>query len=115
MINPKEAETVRYIFKQYLELGAVRALKAHLDETGIVSKVRVNAAGHKTGGQSIARGALYTLLKNHHYIGQIVHKGVHYEGQHAPIIDAHIWDAVPATMAAPGSPSTKTEKSAKLP
>ena len=94
VINPKEAETVRYIFKQYLELGAVRALKAHLDETGIVSKVRVNAAGHKTGGQSIARGALYTLLKNHHYIGQIVHKGIHYEGQHAPIIDAHTWDAV---------------------
>ena len=57
-------------------------------------KVRVNAVGHKTGGQSIARGALYTLLKNHHYIGQIVHKGTHYEGQHAPIIDAHTWDAV---------------------
>ena len=94
VINPKEAETVCYIFKQYLELGAVRPLKAHLDEVGIVSKVRVNAAGHKTGGQSIAHGALYTLLKNHHYIGQIVHKGAHYEGQHAPIIDAHTWDAV---------------------
>ena len=94
VINPKEAETVRTIFKQYLELGAVRPLKTHLDEVGIVSKVRVNAAGHKTGGQSIARGALYTLLKNHHYIGQIAHKGTHYEGQHAPIIDAHTWDAV---------------------
>ena len=91
MINPKEAETVRYILKHYRELGAVRALKAHLDETGIVSKVRVNAVGHKTGGQSIARGALYTLLKNPHYIGQIVHKVPHYEGQHAPIIDAHTW------------------------
>ena len=93
VINPKEAETVRTIFKHYLELGSVRALKTHLDEAGIVSKVRVSAAGHKTGGQSIARGALYTLLKNHHYIGQIVHKGTHYEGQHTPIIDAHTWDA----------------------
>ena len=94
VINPKEAETVRTIFKQYLELGAVRPLKTHLDEAGIVSKVRVSAAGRKTGGQSIARGALYTLLKNPHYIGQIAHKGSHYEGQHAPIIDAHTWDAV---------------------
>ena len=98
VINPKEAETVRYIFKHYRELGTVRALKAHLDEVGIVSKVRVNAGGHKTGGQSIARGALYTLLKNHHYIGQIVHKGTQYEGQHAPIIDAHTWDAVHRTL-----------------
>ena len=84
VINHKEAETVRYIFTHYRELGAVRALKAHLDAAGIVSKVRVNAGGHKTGGQSIARGALYTLLKNPLYIGQIVHKGTHYEGQHAP-------------------------------
>ena len=40
VLNAAEAETVRCIFRRYQELGSVRLLKEHLDETGIVSKHR---------------------------------------------------------------------------
>src|SRR3954452_14671473 len=38
VIRPEEAETVRLIFRRYLELGSVRLLKQELEQTGIRSK-----------------------------------------------------------------------------
>ena len=40
VVNETEAETVRHIFRRYLELRSVRALKDDLDAAGIVSKIR---------------------------------------------------------------------------
>src|SRR5580658_4612176 len=40
VINEGEAETVRYIFQRYRELGCVRLLKEDLDRRGILSKRR---------------------------------------------------------------------------
>src|SRR5579885_1438647 len=40
IINEKEAETVRHIYRRYLELGCVRRLKEDLDKEGIRSKTR---------------------------------------------------------------------------
>ena len=54
---------------------------------GIVSKVRVDKYGRTTGGKPLARGALYKLLQNRIYRGQIVHKDKHYPGKHEAIVD----------------------------
>src|ERR1700738_905695 len=43
--NQSEAETVREIFRRYLELGSVRLLMEHLNRRGIRSKVRVAKNG----------------------------------------------------------------------
>jgi DNA invertase Pin-like site-specific DNA recombinase len=40
VIDKREAETIRYIFRRYLELGCVRLLKEDLDRRGLVSKRR---------------------------------------------------------------------------
>src|SRR5690606_1696710 len=40
VVNESEAETIRYIFSRYLELGSVHALQRDLDARGIVSKAR---------------------------------------------------------------------------
>ena len=45
VINHREAETVRHIYRCFAALGSVRALKAALDDEGIVSKSRVNRYG----------------------------------------------------------------------
>lgn len=37
--------------------------------------------------------ALYELLSNPIYIGEIRHKGVHHPGLHEPILDRELWDA----------------------
>ena len=59
VLNSAEAETVRYIFRRYQELGSVRLLKEHLDEAGIVSKHRSAPDGRPYGAIPVARGALY--------------------------------------------------------
>jgi site-specific DNA recombinase len=98
VINPAEAETVRSIYHLYQELGCVRRLKEELDRRGIRSKVRVSGQGNRSGGCSFSRGALYTLLANPVYIGEIRHKSLRHPGQHEPIVDRALWEAVQEQM-----------------
>jgi DNA invertase Pin-like site-specific DNA recombinase len=100
IVNEAEAETVRYIFRRYQDLGSVRLLKEHLDQAGFVSKCRTAPDGRPYGGKSFARGALYHMLQNRLYRGEIVHKNQAYLGEHAPIIDEGLWRKVQATLAA---------------
>jgi DNA invertase Pin-like site-specific DNA recombinase len=74
VVNEEEAETVRLLFRRYLDLGSVRELKAALDADGLVSKRRTAANGEAYGGQSFSRGALYQMLQNRVYRGEIVHR-----------------------------------------
>jgi DNA invertase Pin-like site-specific DNA recombinase len=92
VINETDAETVRSIFRQYAELGCVRLLKEDLDRRGIVTNVRTSRKGTQSGGRPFSRGALYKLLSNPIYIGEIRHKTVCYPGQHEAIIDRELWD-----------------------
>ena len=74
VIIDSEAEIVRSIFRCYSELGSVRLLQAELDAQGIKSKLWTSAAGRMIGGKPFSRGALYLLLRNRIYRGEIVHK-----------------------------------------
>ena len=59
LVNEAEAATVRDIFRRYLQLGSVRALRDDLAARGIVSKRRKASDGSPYGGQKVfARGAL---------------------------------------------------------
>src|SRR5713226_3145438 len=92
MINPSGAETVRHIFQRYCQLRSVRVLREELDRDGIRSKLRVAKNGIKSGGMRFARGALYTLLRNPIYVGEVRHKGTRHPGRHQPIVERSIWD-----------------------
>ena len=94
IVNEAEAEAVRLIFRRYLELGSVHILGHELDRLGVVSKHREGAGGALAGGNRFSRGALYTLLQNHLYRGEIAHQGKIYPGQHEAIIDADLWQLV---------------------
>jgi len=98
VVNASEAESVRHIFRRYAELKSVLALKAELDADGIVSKARLDRFGHAKGGVPIARGALYLMLQNRIYRGEIVHKDNAYPGQHEPIIDEELWNAAQTAL-----------------
>jgi len=100
VVIDSEAETVRSIFRRYSELGSVRLLKNDLDARGINSKAWTSASGRITGGKPFSRGALYLILQNRTYLGEIVHKGQSHPGEHAPIIDQPLWDAAQAQLAA---------------
>jgi hypothetical protein len=99
VVNEAEAETVRHIYRRYAELGSVRTLKDELDRDGIVSKLRVDRYKRQTGGKPLARGALYLMLQNRIYRGEIVHKDKSYPGQQAAIIDETLWNKVQKRLA----------------
>jgi site-specific DNA recombinase len=102
VVNAAEAETVRLIYRRYRELGSVRLLEQDLDRRGTRSKVRTLRTG-PTGGAPYSRGALYALLGNPLYIGEIAHKGSRFPGQHEAIVDRDLWDAAQSQLAAQGA------------
>jgi len=99
IIEESEAETVRFIFRRYVELASVRLLKDELDARSIQIKLRTSASGRISGGKPFARGALYLMLQNRIYLGEIVHNQQSYAGEHEPIVDQPRWDAVQAQLA----------------
>jgi site-specific DNA recombinase len=98
VVNEQEALIVRHIYRRYVQLRSVRALQAELDGAGIRSKRRKLADGTEYGGQRLYRGALYLMLQNRIYRGEITHKGNAYPGEHPAIIDKALWDEVQAVL-----------------
>jgi site-specific DNA recombinase len=99
VVNAEEARTVLQIFKRYVELRSVRVLKTELEEIPIRSKRRVLSDGTAYGGQKLSRGALYLMLQNRIYRGDIAHKGNAYPGEHPAIVEQALWDQVQAVLA----------------
>jgi site-specific DNA recombinase len=98
IMNPKEAKLVVRLFNLYLELGCVPKVKAWLDEEGIKSKERTSAAGNRSGGASYSRGALYDILSNRIYLGEIHHRGQNHPGEHAAVVSRELWEQVQAQL-----------------
>jgi site-specific DNA recombinase len=95
-----EAEAVRTIFARYLKLGSVRALAEDLDRRGIRSKPRRLSNGRTIGGGRFGVGALAHLLKNRFYIGEVVYRGEVHRGEHEPILEPALFEAVQGKLAA---------------
>ena len=96
--NPKEAALVSKIFSRYLELGCVRKLAERLDREEIRSKVWITRTGARLGGAAFARGALYGLLRNRLYLGEIRHRDQWYAGEHKGVVTRSLWDRVQAQL-----------------
>ncbi len=90
----EEAELVRSIFRRYLELGSVNELLRDLKERNIRTKTRLLSTGATRGGIPFGRGALYYVLSNHFYIGEVKYKDEILPGEQPPIMDRALFDAV---------------------
>ncbi len=99
VVNNDEARTVVDIYQRYLTLKSVHALKDELAGAEIRSKRRVRPDGTEYGSQKLSRGALYLMLLNRIYRGEVTHKGNSYPGEHPAIIEQPLWDKVQATLA----------------
>jgi site-specific DNA recombinase len=93
-IVEEEAELVRSIFRRYLELGSVNELLRDLRERNIRTKSRLLSTGAIRGGIPFGRGALYYLLANHFYIGEVKYKNEILPGEQPPIMDRALFEAV---------------------
>jgi site-specific DNA recombinase len=93
-IVEEEAELVRSIFRRYLELGSVNELVRDLKERNIRTRTRQLATGATRGGIPFGRGALYYVLSNHFYIGEVKYKSEILPGEQPPIMDRALFEAV---------------------
>lgn len=82
VINKTEAQTVRSIFKLYLQAGSLNKLIPELDKRKIVTKRRNTEVGIP-----FTYGPLAYLLKNRIYLGEIHHGDKWFKGEHPPILD----------------------------
>ena len=94
VVNPEEAIRVNDIFQAYLAEGCVSKLQIYLERNDIRSKKRLSKTGNASGNNAFSRGALYSMLQNRIYLGEITHKDKSFPGQHPAIIDQDLWDRV---------------------
>ncbi len=91
VIDEAEAETVRFIFRRYLELGTVDGVALELRARQLRTK-RFERAGRVRGGIPFRRPSLVYILKNRTYIGEIVHREKVYAGNHSPILERVLFE-----------------------
>jgi DNA invertase Pin-like site-specific DNA recombinase len=89
VVNGPEAALVKRIFTSFVRLGSA---------TKLVAELRREDARTKRG-KPIDKGFLYKLLRNRLYLGEAVHKGQNYPGEHQAIIPQRLWDEVQAILA----------------
>jgi DNA invertase Pin-like site-specific DNA recombinase len=100
VVVPEEAETVRTILRRYLELGSMGALIEDLDRRGIRTKAVIRLDGRVRGGIRFGVGPRAHLLKNRFYIGEVMYRGEVHRGEHEPILDRDLFEAVQAKLSA---------------
>ena len=100
VVVPQEAETVRLIFRRYLEVGSVRDLAEDLERRGVRTKRQTLATGKTRGGIPFGVGALANLLRNRFYTGEIVYRGAKHAGEHEAIVERSLFEAVQTKLTA---------------
>ena len=84
VVNEVEASTVRRIFEGFAEIGSGTKLTKVLRSEGVTTK----------RGKPINKADIYKLLNNRTYVGEVVHKGNVYPGEHQAIVSQELWDRV---------------------
>ena len=116
VVVEREPAVVRRIFDRFAKTGSAHLVARELNAAGEVTKRRQCAKGPR-GGRPWTKGAVYKVLANRIYLGEAVHKGVAYPGEHAPIVDQRTWDKAHAVMAEPAhrrGAATRTQVPALL-
>ena len=89
VVNDAEAKKVRMIFERFIKIGSA---------TELVRRLRAEDVRGKQG-KLVDKGYVYKLLNNRIYIGQAVHKGTTYPGEHQAIVSQALWDKVHGILA----------------
>jgi site-specific DNA recombinase len=94
IIVEEEAEQVRAIFRRYLALGSIGLLIVDLHSRGVRPRSRISPDGAAIHPTHFMVGPLAHLLKNRFYIGEVAYRGEVHPGEHPPIVDGSLFEAV---------------------
>jgi site-specific DNA recombinase len=98
IVNEPEARLVQSMFRRFARGIQPQVLVGHLAKEGALNK----------NGKPIDKSYLYRVLHNRVYLGEAVHKGTAYPGEHQPIIERNLWEQVHALISA--SPKARTKR-----
>ncbi len=98
IVDPKEAETVRDIFRGFLAQSSVTALLQDLADRGIKTKQWKTKAGQLKGGRPFDKNALYKVLNNRIYRGEMYFDNDWHPSTHEAIVSSELWEQVHAVM-----------------
>jgi hypothetical protein len=98
VVNESEAKLVLSIFRRF-----ARGIQPQI----LVEELAEERARNKNG-KPIDKGYLYRLLHNRVYLGEAVHKGTAYPGEHSPIVERNVWDQVHSLIGP--SPRERTKR-----
>jgi site-specific DNA recombinase len=84
IINDQEAAKVRWIFSRFLKTGSSMIVARELNAENFRNKY----------GQKLDKARVHKLLNNRVYLGEAVHKGQSFPGEHHAIISRTTWDKV---------------------
>jgi hypothetical protein len=79
---------VKWIFARFLEIGSATELAREVAKRGI----------RTPRGNAMSKNLLYRMLNNRAYIGEAVHKGTGYAGEHERLIDQRTWELVQSIL-----------------
>ena len=108
VINEPEASFVRGLFSRYLDLKSVPHLAREVSRQaeGTMEPTAPQSICDRYATRPMFHGMLYKLLVNPIYIGKVRHKGAIHDGEHEPLVDADLFEAVRRQLAL-GAPVAK--------
>ncbi|MBL6459045.1 recombinase family protein [Belnapia sp. T6] len=88
VVNEAEAAWTRRVFELFADTGSGVETVRRLCAEGVLTKT----------GRPFDKGALYRLLNNRTYLGEVMHKGKVYPGEHRAVVPRALWDRVHAVL-----------------
>lgn len=98
VVDQAESKIVQEVFTRYANKESVTAILNDLNARGVKTKRWHTRTGKLKGGKAFNRNAIYTLLNNRIYLGEVFYGGEWKEGAHEPLIDGDLWSKVAALL-----------------
>ncbi len=102
VVNKEEAALVRRIFERFVTLRSATMLVKELKADDVRTKSWTTQSGRRREGRPFDKGTVYKILNNRIYLGEAVHKGTSYPGEHEAIVCQALWDRAHAVLAENG-------------
>ncbi len=99
VVNPKEADTIRWLFRRYLATNSLVGIAKELNAKGITTKSWTTKRGNYRQGSLWTAQHVYRALNNKIFLGLVEHEGEVYPGEQEAIIDQKLWDDVQRVLA----------------
>jgi site-specific DNA recombinase len=99
VVNAEEADLVRNIFRRFVALRSGTLLVKELAAEGRRTKAWKTQGGRERRGQPFGKGAIYKLLHNRTYLGEVSHRGQIHRGEQDAIVPHALWEEAHAIIA----------------